>query len=59
MYWVKPLVSGMVPPPRLAHSAEIHANKMIIFGGYDGKIRMNDVYVLDFGMCANHRLRRF
>lgn len=49
MCWVQPLVSGTLPPPRLAHSAEVYANRMVVFGGYDGKIRMNDVYVLDFG----------
>lgn len=50
MCWVQPLVSGTMPPPRLAHSAEVYSNRMVIFGGYDGKIRMNDVFVLDFGI---------
>ena len=55
MCWVQPLVSGTMPPPRLAHSAEVYANRMVIFGGYDGKIRMNDVFVLDFGMTPSPR----
>jgi hypothetical protein len=47
-----------MPPPRLAHSAEVYANRMVIFGGYDGKIRMNDVFVLDFGNPTSKKKKK-
>jgi N-acetylneuraminic acid mutarotase len=37
-----------VPGPRAEHTAIVHANRMVVFGGYDGKKKLNDTYVFDF-----------
>lgn len=39
---------GSVPVARAEHTAITHGNRMIIFGGYDGKKKLNDTYVYDF-----------
>eukprot|EP00164_Ancoracysta_twista_P001475 GFYU01001925.1.p1 GENE.GFYU01001925.1~~GFYU01001925.1.p1 ORF type:complete len:604 (-),score=184.61 GFYU01001925.1:301-2112(-) len=46
--WFVPEVRGEVPSPRSAHSATVvNGNKMIVYGGIDGKQRLDDLYVLD------------
>lgn len=37
-----------VPVGRAEHTAITFGNKMIVFGGYDGKRKLNDIYVFDF-----------
>lgn len=37
-----------VPVARAEHTAITHGNRMIVFGGYDGKKKLNDTYVYDF-----------
>lgn len=39
---------GEVPVARAEHTAVVHGNRMIVFGGYDGKKKLNDTYVYDF-----------
>lgn len=41
--WTKLLVRGDIPKPRTDHTAVIYFSQMIIFAGYDGKIRYNDL----------------
>jgi len=36
-----------VPTARAEHTAVIFRNQMIVFGGYDGKKKLNDTYVFD------------
>ncbi|CAD8206642.1 unnamed protein product [Paramecium octaurelia] len=35
------------PPPRANHSSTVWENKLFIFGGWDGKKRLNDLYCYD------------
>eukprot|EP00177_Eucheuma_denticulatum_P000156 GFKZ01000279.1.p1 GENE.GFKZ01000279.1~~GFKZ01000279.1.p1 ORF type:complete len:647 (+),score=56.75 GFKZ01000279.1:235-2175(+) len=37
-----------IPVARAEHTAITYGNRMIIFGGYDGKKKLNDTYVYDF-----------
>lgn len=39
-----------VPVARAEHTAITYGNRMIVFGGYDGKKKLNDTYVYDFEM---------
>jgi host cell factor len=46
--WEKIEISGNVPPARESHSAVLHYDQLIIFGGSRGTIeRLNDVWMLD------------
>lgn len=38
----------VVPVGRAEHTAVTYGNKMVVFGGYDGKRKLNDIYVFDF-----------
>jgi len=40
-------VSGNVPSKRANHSSAVVGTKLCIFGGWDGKKRLNDIFVLD------------
>lgn len=37
-----------IPVARAEHTAVVDGNRMIVFGGYDGKKKLNDTYVFDF-----------
>lgn len=39
-----------MPVARAEHTAIVHCNRMVIFGGYDGKKKLNDTYVYDFAL---------
>lgn len=45
--WEWPKCTGAIPVPRAAHAAALVDNRVFVFGGRNGKIRMNDMYVLD------------
>jgi hypothetical protein len=47
MTWFRPQTTGSPPPPRAAHTANIVGQKLYIFGGNNGSIRLNDLYSLD------------
>ncbi len=47
--WWQPIVHGVKPAPRAAHSATVVGNKIFIFGGNDGTTLFNDLHVLDTG----------
>lgn len=38
----------VAPVARAEHTAIVYGNRMIVFGGYDGKKKLNDTYVYDF-----------
>lgn len=38
------LPGAVIPCQRSLHAASLYENKMIIFGGYDGHVRVNDFY---------------
>lgn len=38
---------GTGPCGRINHSAHILGNFFVVFGGYDGKLRLNDIFLLD------------
>jgi hypothetical protein len=40
----RPQTTGSPPPPRAAHTANIVGQKLYIFGGNNGSIRLNDLY---------------
>lgn len=39
---------GVMPAARAEHTAIVQGSRMIIFGGYDGKKKLNDTYIYDF-----------
>ncbi|OMJ94181.1 hypothetical protein SteCoe_2663 [Stentor coeruleus] len=45
--WTKLLTRGDIPKPRTDHTAVIYGSQMMIFAGYDGKVRYNDLRALD------------
>eukprot|EP01126_Amoeba_proteus_P047352 TRINITY_DN5398_c0_g1_i13.p1 TRINITY_DN5398_c0_g1~~TRINITY_DN5398_c0_g1_i13.p1 ORF type:complete len:478 (+),score=92.00 TRINITY_DN5398_c0_g1_i13:55-1434(+) len=45
--WSQWATTGDQPAERYCHTAEIWNEKMIVFGGFDGRSRRNDVCVLD------------
>lgn len=49
--WSKPRTHGTPPPPCRAHSATYYAKqkKIFLFGGGEGPVYYNDLYVLDTG----------
>jgi hypothetical protein len=40
---------GDTPEPRLSSTIEIYQNMLIVFSGYDGRRRLNDLSFLDLG----------
>ena len=46
MRWTNPSVTGKEPLPRANHSSAVVADRLFIFGGWDGKRRLNDIHVL-------------
>ena len=40
-------ISGTLPPARSAHGAAVYNNCLWIFAGYDGHMRLNDMWVID------------
>ena len=47
MQWSHPDVQGDVPPPCRAHTATLVDRKIVIFGGGEGPVYYDTVYVLD------------
>mmetsp|Transcript_41978 Transcript_41978/g.164492 ORF Transcript_41978/g.164492 Transcript_41978/m.164492 type:complete len:584 (-) Transcript_41978:1052-2803(-) len=45
-----------VPIARAEHSAVVYGNQLIVFGGYDGKKKLNDTYSFNFLMSEWTRL---
>lgn len=44
---------GIAPAPRYGHSAVLHENQMIVFGGYDNEGgKSNELFVLDLNTSA-------
>ena len=39
--------SGCIPSIRCSHSAVPYKNQMLVFGGYDGRMKKNDLHLLD------------
>ena len=46
---VKPSEGSLVPTGRAGHSAIVHKGKMIVFGGWNGRRTLNDLYEFYFG----------
>lgn len=44
---VLPIKSNFVPPPRSSASIAAIRNQIVLFGGFDGRRRNNDVYIWD------------
>ena len=55
--WRRLESGGVTPTPRAQSSMVMHANRLIIFGGYDGQNRLNDLHVLDLSMYKWHQPR--
>lgn len=47
MQWTHPEVVGDIPPPCRAHTATLVDRKLIVFGGGEGPMYYNEVYILD------------
>ncbi|KAI0563855.1 BTB/POZ domain containing protein [Gracilaria domingensis] len=42
------IVRVPAPVARAEHTAVVHKHRMVVFGGYDGKKKLNDTFVYDF-----------
>ena len=47
MAWFTPIPQNDPPSCRAAHSCDKVSNNLYIFGGWNGKKALNDLYVLD------------
>jgi N-acetylneuraminic acid mutarotase len=47
MAWTYPVSTGSPPGARAAHSCDAIGSKLYVFGGWNGKRALNDLYVLD------------
>ena len=47
MAWFRPQTTGFSPTPRAAHTASVVGQKLFIFGGNNGSVRLQDLYSLD------------
>lgn len=45
--WCQPEIHGTPPPGLRGHTATLIGHKILFFGGYDGKGRTNELYILD------------
>jgi leucine-zipper-like transcriptional regulator 1 len=46
--WSTPVVTGSIPPGLRGHSSNlVGGNQIVLFGGYDGRNRANDLYLFD------------
>jgi hypothetical protein len=53
MTWSQVQTKGHAPGPRLSHAGVlINDSALLIFGGYDGKSRLNDTYLLHLDTMA-------
>ncbi|CAH0765579.1 unnamed protein product [Bemisia tabaci] len=44
--WIEWKFVGRTPVPRSAHGAAVYDNKLWIFAGYDGNVRLNDMWTI-------------
>lgn len=49
MFWYKPRVTGTIPEPRRAHTANLIDNKLYIYGGGDSQNYFSHLYLFDVG----------
>jgi hypothetical protein len=47
MVWSKPETTGSRPPGLRGHTANLVGDKLVLFAGYDGRSRSNELYMLD------------
>ncbi|XP_078089274.1 kelch domain-containing protein 2 [Mustelus asterias] len=47
--WYQPIVVGERPLPRYGHSGTLLGDKLILFGGSQNRVFLNDLHVLDLG----------
>ena len=47
MIWSEPDIFGSSPKGLRGHTANLIGSKIYLFGGYDGRGRSNDLYILD------------
>ncbi|GMF34967.1 unnamed protein product [Phytophthora lilii] len=47
MAWTTVRTRGRAPAPRANHSSALVGDDLLVFGGWDGRQRLNDVHVLD------------
>ena len=52
MVFSTPLTTGAAPVARVAHSATVWEDKLVLFGGGDGTRRFKDLYMLSLGMIS-------
>lgn len=45
--WSRPAVHGVLPTPRACHSLTRIGDKLVVFGGYDGRACFNSLFILD------------
>jgi N-acetylneuraminic acid mutarotase len=47
MSWIQPAVEGVIPMARNAHTMNVVANKLILFGGHSGNKHLKDLHIFD------------
>jgi hypothetical protein len=52
MNWETRKIYGTLPPARGYHTVVLYDSRLILFGGYDGKVAFDDVYMLELSACA-------
>lgn len=52
MKWTSPKVSGATPPKRSGHSMSIVGRFCVVYGGFNGKSILSDLWVLDMGTLS-------
>ncbi|KAG2171465.1 hypothetical protein INT43_009126 [Umbelopsis isabellina] len=52
MNWETRKIYGTIPPARGYHTVVLYDSRLILFGGYDGKVAFDDVYILELSACA-------
>ncbi|KAH3766106.1 rab9 effector protein with kelch motifs [Pelomyxa schiedti] len=55
--WSKPKVKGDLPGYRYCHTADYYSGSVVLFGGFDGSNRHNEVYVLDLATLTWRQVR--
>ncbi|XP_042194088.1 uncharacterized protein zgc:163014 [Callorhinchus milii] len=54
--WYQPIVGGHRPPARCGHTATLLGKSLLLFGGYSGRVCLNDLHMLDLGLMEFSQL---
>lgn len=49
--WANVPAQGAPPSPRYSHTATLVNGNVFVFGGFDGRQALNDLYIFNIGMA--------